>query len=216
MRLYMFAVSPNCQKVLAVARELDIRFDRVNIDIFKGEARTPAYLAKNPSGHVPLLEDDDLVLPESNAILIYLASQRRCPSLLPRKSRERAEVDRWLFWQAAHLSPTVGKIALEKVFKPVTKQGTPDTEAISAETASFQTLARVLDGRLADREYVAGRLSIADFALVPFVAVAVTCGLDITPYAHLRAWNEQMTARESIKQTKAEAMAACRASLVRP
>ena len=76
MKLYLSPASPNCQKVLAVARELDIRLERVNVDIFKGEAKTPAYLAKNPNGRVPLLEDDGLLLWESNAIIAYLASQK--------------------------------------------------------------------------------------------------------------------------------------------
>jgi glutathione S-transferase len=93
MRLYTFAVSPNCQKVLAVARELDIRLDRVNVDIFRGEAKTPAYLAKNPNGRVPLLEDDGFALSESNASLAYLAGRKASPSLLPVEPRERAEVD---------------------------------------------------------------------------------------------------------------------------
>jgi glutathione S-transferase len=208
MKLYTFATSPNCQKVLAVARELDIRLDRVNVDIFKGEAKTPAYLAKNPNGRVPLLEDDGLLLSESNAILTYLASQRPSPSLLPAAPRERAEVDRWLFWQTAHLSPAVGKVAFEKIVKPLTKQGTPDAAAIAAGTAEFQTLAKVLDDTLAGRDHVAGKLSIADFAIGPFIGVALTCGLDVAPYAHLRAWSERMTARESVKQTRAEAQAA--------
>lgn len=210
MKLYTFAASPNCQKVLAVARELGISLDRVNVDIFKGEAKAPAYLAKNPNGRVPLLEDDGLVLWESNAIIAYLASQKTSPSLLPVKPRERAEVDRWLFWQTAHLSPAVGKVAFEKIVKPMTKQGTPDAAAIAAGTAEFQNLAKVLDHALAGREYVAGKLSIADFAIGPYIGVAMACGLDVAPHPNLSAWTERMKARESVKQTMADTQAALR------
>ncbi len=211
MKLYTYAASPNCQKVLAVARELDISLDRVNVDIFKGEAKTPAYLAKNPNGRVPLLEEDGFVLSESNAIIAYLANQKTVPSLLPTKPRERAEVDRWLSWQSAHLSPAVGKVAFEKMVKPMTKQGTPDTAVIAAATAEFETLAKMLDRALVGREYVAGKLSIADFALGPFIGIAMTCGLDLAPHAQLRAWSERLSARESDKQTKAQTQAAMRA-----
>jgi glutathione S-transferase len=208
MKLYTFALSPNCQKVLAVARELGIALDRVNEDIFKGESKTPAYLAKNPSGRVPLLEDDGLVLSESNAILVYLAGERSAPSLFPAAPRERAEVLRWLFWQSAHLSPAVGKIAFAKVVKPIARQGRPDPAAVAAGSAELMALAKVLDTRLAGRNYLAGELSIADFALVPFIGVAITCGLDVMPYPHLCAWSEQMTSRESVRHTMAEVRAA--------
>jgi glutathione S-transferase len=210
MKLYTFATSPNCQKVLAVARELDINFERVNVDVFKGEARTPAFLAKNPNGRVPLLENDGFLLSESNAIIAYLAGLRTFPSLLPTLPRERAEVDRWLFWQTAHLSPAVGKVAFEKIVKPITKQGVPDAAVIAAGTEEFQGVAKILDATLADREYIVGDLSIADFAIGPFVGVAVACGLDVTPYTHLRAWSARMAARDSVKQTKAEAQASMR------
>jgi glutathione S-transferase len=210
MKLYLSVASPNCQKVLAVARELDIDLERVTVDIFKGEARTPAYLAKNPNGRVPLLEDDGLLLWESNAIIAYLASQKASPSLLPAEPRQRAEVDRWLFWQSAHLSPAVSKVAFEKIVKPATRRGTPDAAVIAAGTAEFETLAKVLDAALAGREYVTGKLSIADFAIGPLIGVAGTCGLDLMPYTRLREWSDRMTARESVKQTKAEAHAGMR------
>jgi glutathione S-transferase len=210
MKLYTSPASPNCQKVLAVAREVGIDLERIDVDIFKGEARSPAYLAKNPNGRVPLLEDDGLLLWESNAILCYLAGQQPSSSLLPAEPRQRADVDRWLFWQSAHLSPAVSKVAFEKIVKPLTRQGTPDDAVIAAGTAEFQTLAKVLDATLAGREYVAGKLSIADFAIGPFLGVATTCGMDLTPHRHLRGWIERMTSRESVRQTKAAAQAPTR------
>jgi glutathione S-transferase len=208
MKLHAFIPSPNCQKVLAVARELGIPLEIVNVDIFKGEAKAPAYLAKNPNGKVPVLEDDGFVLWESNAILAYLASQQAVPSLLPIKPRERAEVDRWLFWQTAHLAPAVGKVAFEKIVKPMTKQGTPDTAVIAAGTAEFEAHAKVMDAALSGREYLAGKLSIADFAVGPFVGAAAACGLDVASHPRLRDWIERMKSRESVKKTMADAQAA--------
>jgi glutathione S-transferase len=208
MKLYSFPVSPNCQKVLAVARELSIPLDVVNVQILKGEGKTPEFLARNPNGKVPVLEDDGMVLWESNAIISYLAAKASVPSLLPIKPRERAEVDRWVFWSTAHLAPAVGKVAFEKIVKPLTNQGAPDAAAIAAGTSEFEALTKVLDAGLAGREYVAGKLSIADFALGPYFGIARACGLDLGQNARVRGWTERMAARESVKQTMADAQAA--------
>jgi glutathione S-transferase len=208
MKLYSLAFSPNCQKVLACARELGITLEVVPVDVFKGESRTPAYLAKNPNGKVPVLEDGDLVLWESNAILAYLAAQKTVPSLLPVKPRERAEVDRWLFWATAHLQPAVGKVAFEKIVKPLAGRGAPDAAVVAQGTADFATYATVLDAALEGREYVAGKLSIADFSIGPIIGIARRAGLDLSPYSRIRAWAERMAARESVKHTMGEVQAA--------
>lgn len=211
MKMYTFASSPNCWKVVALARELSLAVDTIEVDLFKGEARTPAFLAKNPNGKVPVLEDDGFVLWESNAILAYLASRQPFPSLLPVGPRERAEVDRWLYWESTHLSPAVWKVGYEKIVKPITKQA-PDAALIAAGTADFASAAKVLDDALAGRDYVGGKLSIADFALGPFVGLACgACELDIGPYRNLSAWRDRMNARESVRQTMADAQTAKRA-----
>src|ERR1019366_3507379 len=80
----------------------------------------------------------------------------------------------------------------------------------SRTSRARRPLTKVLDAALAGREYLAGKLSIADFAIGPYIGVAMTCGLDLTPHTHLRAWTDRMTARESVRQTKVEAQAALR------
>ncbi len=210
MKMYAFASSPNCWKVLAVARELSLPIEMIPVDLFNGEAKSPAFLAKNPNGRVPVLEENGFVLWESNAILAYLASQQSIPSLLPMKPRERAEVDRWLYWESTHLSPAVWKVGFEKIVKPMLKQA-PDAASTAAGTVDFAAVAKVLDDALDGKEYVAGKLSIADFAIGPFVSLAAgACELDIAPYLNLCAWMARMNARESVKQTMAAAQAAMR------
>lgn len=208
MKLYTFASSPNCWKVLAVVRELALPLEMIQVDLFKGQAKTPAFLAKNPNGRVPVLEEDDLVLWESNAILAYLASHEPTPALLPVEPRERAEVDRWLYWESTQLSPAVWKVGYEKIMKPIMKQA-PDAALIAAGTADFGSAARVLDDALAGKDYIAGKLSIADFALGPFINLALgACELDITRYRNLSMWTDRMNARDSVRQTMADAHAA--------
>jgi glutathione S-transferase len=212
MKVYAFASSPNCWKVLAVARELSLRVETVSVDLFKGEAKTRGFLAKNPNGRVPVLEHEGLVLWESNAILAYLAAQQPIPSLLPSRPRERAEVDRWLYWESTTLSPAVWKVGFEKILKPIMNQPV-DTALVAAGTTEFASAAKLLDGALAGKDYLAGKLSIADFAMGPFLSLAAgPCDLDTTPYRSLSAWMARMSARESVRQTMAEAEEAMRAT----
>jgi glutathione S-transferase len=206
MRVYDFAFSPNCRKVRAVAYELGMNLEYVHINLIKGESRTPAFLAKNPNGRVPLLEDGDLLLWESTAIMRYLVAKHGGqPSLLPTGIRELAEVDRWLAWQLAHLSPAIGKVAFERIVKKLTGQGAPDPAAIEAGTREFGTLTAVLDASLTGKEYVAGRLSVADFALAAHYSIAESCGLDMRQHPRANAWLERVLARDSMKRALEDA-----------
>jgi glutathione S-transferase len=208
MKLYDFAFSPNCRKVRAVAYELGIGLDFAPVDLLRGEQRAPAFVAKNPNGRVPVLEDGDFVLWESNAIIVYLATKHEgSPPLVPTGARERADVDRWLSWQVAHLAPATSKVAFERIVKKLTGRGAPDQAAIDAGTADFEKFSAVFDVALGDKEYVAGRLSVADFALASHYSVASSCGLDVTPHRRVNAWLGRMLARDSMKRALADAHA---------
>jgi len=211
MKLYDFAFSPNCRKIRALAYELDIPLDFVRVDLPKGEQRAPAFLAINPNGRVPVLVDGDLVLWESTAILRYLAAKAG-GALVPTAPRAVAEVDRWLSWQLAHLGPAMSKVVFERIVKKLTGQGTPDEAAIAVGTAEFAKLAAILDDALAGREYLAGALSIADFALASHLSLAAVGGLDLAPYAHLNAWLSRVLARDSMRRALADAQAAMRSN----
>jgi glutathione S-transferase len=208
MKLYDYAFSPNCRKVRAVGYELGVTFEYAPVNLLKGEQRAPAFLAKNPNGRVPVLEDGDQVLWESNAILLYLAAKYAGPTpLVPPELRDRAEVDRWLAWQLAHLSPATSKVAFERIVKKLTGQGAPDPVQIEAGTAEFAKLSAILDASLGGKEYVAGRLSVADFALAAVYSIASACGLDFTQYEKLGAWLDRLLARDSMQRALADAAA---------
>ena len=209
MKLYDFAFSPNCRKVRAVAYELGASFESVHVDLVTGGSRTPAYLAMNPNGRVPVLVDDDLVLWESMAIMRYL-SAKNGGALVPTSLRGQAEVDRWLAWQLAHLGPAMSKVAFERIVKKLTGRGAPDEAAVAAGSADFATLSALLDAALEAREYLAGTLSLADFALASHYSLASTCGLDIAPYPQVNAWLARVLGRDSMKRALADAHAAIR------
>lgn len=209
MKLYDFAFSPNCRKVRAVAYELGIDLEPVHVDLLNAGQRSPAHLALNPNGRVPVLVDQDFVLWESTAIIRYL-SAKKGGALLPTTPQEQAEVDRWLAWQLAHLGPALSKVAFERVVKKLTGQGAPDAVAIAAGSADFANLSALLNDALLGREYLAGTLSLADFALASHYSLAAMCGLDLAPHAQVSAWLERMLSRDSMRRALADAHATLR------
>jgi len=208
MKLYSFALSPNCQKVLAIAREVGTKLDIVDVEVFKGAARSPELLAKNPNGRVPILEDGDFHLWESNAMLGYVARKAERFDLAPTTPRESADVDRWLAWSNAHFAPAVRKVAFERIVRKLGGLGAPDEAKVKEGIEEFAIVAAVLDKSVAGREYLTGRITIADFSIATYAAVCESCGLDFTPYANARTWLGRMLARDSIRKTLADARGA--------
>jgi glutathione S-transferase len=208
MRLYDFPASPNCRKVRAVVYELGLQVEFVPVSLFEGETRKPAFLALNPNGRVPVLQDGDFVLWESNAIMAYLAAKHPSPSLLPAAPRERADVDRWMSWQLAHLGPAIAKVAFERVVKPLTGRGPADAAAIEAGTADYIKHTGALEDSLGGKEYLAGRLSVADFALAAYYSLAAPSGLEVASFPKTNAWLGRVLARDSMRRALAEAQQA--------
>jgi glutathione S-transferase len=205
MKLYQHPFSPNCQKVIAVAHEVGVPLQLATVEIFKGEARSPAMLARNPNGKVPILEDGDFVLWESTAMLAYIADKAGRADLAPTTPRERAEVDRWTSWLGAHFGPAIRKVAFERIVKKLVGRGAPDEAVVKAGIEEFATTASVLEQSLGTKEYLCGRLTIADFDVAPYAALTASCGLDFDPYPKAKAWLGRMTTRDSMKKTLAAA-----------
>ncbi|MBX3193346.1 MAG: glutathione S-transferase family protein [Labilithrix sp.] len=200
MKLYQSPLSPNCQKVVALAHEVGVSLTIVNLDVFKGQAKSPEMLAKNPNGRVPVLEDGAFVLWESNAMLGYVASKADRTDLAPTAPRERADVDRWLAWSNAHFAPAVRKVAFERVVKKLAGLGAPDEAVVKAGTEEFAVVAAVLDRSLEGKDHLCGRLTIADFANVTYGAVCDSAGLALTPYRNIQRWLGRMMDRESVQR----------------
>lgn len=208
IKLYQIPLSPNCQKVVALAHEVGLPLELATVEVFKGEAKTPAMLAKNPNGKVPILEDGDFTLWESSAMLAYIAVKAGRADLAPTTPRERAEVERWTLWQGAHFGPAIRKVAFERIVKKLAGWGAADEAMVKAGIDEFAVTARVLEQSLGNKEYLCGGLTIADFALAPYAALSGSCGLDFEPYPKAKAWLARMTARDSMKKTLAAASGA--------
>src|SRR5690349_8528122 len=113
MRLYHHPFSSNARRAVITALELNIPLELVLVDLLKREQRQPAFLARNPAGRVPVLEDGAVILPESHAIMLYLATKSPGQSLYPADVPSQAQVNRWMFWSAAHFQPAISVLTWE-------------------------------------------------------------------------------------------------------
>jgi glutathione S-transferase len=186
MKLYDYAASANCYKVRLLLAQLDREYERVPVDIFGGDTLTDEYAAINPARTTPVLEDPSgTFLQESNAILLHLA---RGTAFLPHDP----QVYRWLFFEQADVVPTMGGLR----FRLITgRLSADDPDALRRREASYEVLS-LLDGELARRDFVVGNTySVADIGIYGYVHVADEAGLNVDPYASLRAWLARVQAQ---------------------
>ncbi len=188
--------SSNVQKVLWCCEELDLPYDRVDAGMAFGVTTEPDYLAMNPNGLIPTIEDDGLVLWESNAILRYLASKHQ--ALYPSELRARADVDRWLDWQISRLGPAVLPAFFQLIRNAPEKR---DVQAVEQSAQATAQLMTILDRQLADRPFVCGdALTIADIPNGVMAHRWKSLDIERPALAHVDAWYERLSERPAYQQ----------------
>jgi glutathione S-transferase len=197
MKLYNANASPNALRTRAVVFELGLTPEIINIDIGKGENRTPEYLAINPNGKVPALVDGEVKLWESRAINAYLASKKPEAGLYPDDAVTRAMIDQWSYWQAIHLGPAMQRVAFERVQKKLWGRGEADEAAIAGELKTVAELLPILDAALVGKDWLVGSLSLADFSVASTFMLRRPARLGVEAFANVTAWIERMETRES-------------------
>jgi len=191
MKLYYFE-TPNAHKPCAVAKHVNSTAELVRIDLTKGEHKTPEFLAINPNGKIPALEDGDTKFWESHAIMCYLA-HKAGSDLWPDDSASQIDIIRWLNWDTAHFSRHGGRLFFQRVIKPSFGLGEPDESEIEEATGFFHQFAGVLNDHLKGRKYlVADKLSIADFAVASFLPTAEQAQLPLDTYGEINRWHDSM------------------------
>jgi glutathione S-transferase len=184
-KLYSMQRSGNSYKVRLALALLNTPYDVVEIDILRGESRTPDFLAKNPSGHVPLLEvEDGRYLAESNAILWYVANGT---SLSPETRIERAEALQWMFFEQHALEPNIGAAYF---WLALVRGGrTLQTHALEDWMERGYAALQVMEDHLKTHDYFAAdQLTVADIALYGYTHVAARCDFDLETFPAIRAW----------------------------
>src|SRR5258708_4142070 len=143
--------SVNVQKVVWCADELRLPYERIDVGGAFGGNNTPEYLAMNPNGLVPVIDDAGFILYESNAIVRYLAARDPGHALWPEEPRGRADVDRWMEWQSTAFTPAMWAIFWQLVRTPADQR---DAAAIEVSRAKSEKLAGILDAHLAGNRFL--------------------------------------------------------------
>jgi glutathione S-transferase len=187
--LHVFPPSPRAAKVIALVDHLKLDCEFRTVDLFKGEQQRPEYAALNPNRRMPVLEEDDFVLWESNAVLQYLASKRPELGLWPGDARGQADVARWCNWESAHWTPACGLIAFERVVKQLSGQGEPNPAEVARGEEQVQRFGAVLDGHLRGRKWLLGdMLTIADFTVGAPLMMAAAGSYPIAGFTEIARW----------------------------
>jgi glutathione S-transferase len=197
LKLHGFPMSPNTRRALFGLEEYGEAYELVVVDLMAGAQKSPAYLALNPTGRVPTLVDGDLVLWESSAILEYLAARHPDAGLGPKSARDVAEIARWMYMGAAHLSPNVARIFAHTIRLPE-DQRIP--RLVDEARVEVDRSLRALAGRLEGREYLLGPFSIAEIALAPTLGAAPMLGIDLGRFPAVADWMKRITARPAWKK----------------
>jgi glutathione S-transferase len=189
--------SANVQKAMWGIGELGLAHERVDIAGAFGLNREPAYLGLNPNGLVPTLQDGDLVLWESNAIVRYLAGLHGKGTLEPADPKERAVAGQWMDWQLSVLGPAIHTTFWGLVRTPPEKR---DLAAIEASKAKTTAAIQILDAQLAETAYVAGdAFSMGDIPVGVFSYRFHALVPDRPPLPHFERWYQALAARPAFR-----------------
>jgi glutathione S-transferase len=181
LKLYDFPLSGNCHKVRLLLSMLELTHETVTVDMMAAQHRGAEFLEINPLGQVPALRDRDLMLRDSQAILIYLSQSYGGEAWLPGNPKDMARVVQWLFTAANEIQHGPGAARLAVRFN------------VSIDLRSAQAIAHkilgIMDAELTGRDWLElDRPTIADLACYPYLALAPEGGVSLAPYPAVRAW----------------------------
>ena len=195
---FYFWTTPNGYKVLTFLEETGTPYRIVPVNISKGEQFDPEFLKISPNNKMPAIVDrspkgiaEPIPIFESGAILLYLAE--KTGRLLPKDAPGRVEVLQWLFWQMGGLGPMLGQNLHFSQYAPE-----KNPYAIDRYVDETSRLFKVLDKRLADREFIADKYSIADIASYPWVFKHPYLQLELEDFPNLKRWFETIEQRPAV------------------
>lgn len=181
MKLYFHPISGHAHRARLFLSLIGADVEVVDVDLAKGQQKSPEYLALNRFGQVPLLDDDGVIVPDSNAIMIYAAKKFGRTDWLPEDPAAAAAVQRWLSVAAGQIAFGPAAARLVTIFNA----GFNPEEVIGRAHAVL----KVIEAELAGRQWIAAdRPTIADVALYSYIARAPEGNVDLSDYANVRAW----------------------------
>lgn len=189
--------SINVRKVVFTAQELGLPFERIDAGLQFGVVREPEYLGKNPNALVPLIEDGEVQLWESNVIVRYLSAKHSPGGLYPLGLPQRFDAERWMDWQQTTLNPA-GRSGFIQWFRTPADQR--NLELVAQSTAATEPLMAMLDQHLSDRPFMAGeQLTVADIPIASELHRWQALPQPRPERRHLQRWYDAIRARPAAR-----------------
>jgi glutathione S-transferase len=195
VRLYEHPSSGNCLKVRVLLDQLGADYERLELDLFSGETRTPEHLARNPDGRIPVLElDSGEFLAESNAILLYLAEGT---PYLPADPLERARVHAWMFFEQNQVEANIGVAR----FLALSGRADRAPEAFADRQRRGRDALATLERGLEGRDWLVGDAhTVADLSVYGYVHVAGDAGCPLDGHPAVEAWVQRVAALPGLEE----------------
>ncbi len=189
--LHEDARSGNCYKIRLTAAHVGIKLERRNYDIMHGETRTPEFLSNiNANGRIPVLQDGDRFLTESNAICFYLANGSK---LIPDGHFDQADMLRWMFWEQYNHEPNIATLRFWLRFIGVEALNDAQRMQITGKRENGLHALDLMDKHLEGRKwFVADEFSVADICLFAYTHVADEADFELEAYPEIVRWMERI------------------------
>ncbi|MGE0821506.1 MAG: glutathione S-transferase family protein [Candidatus Binatia bacterium] len=196
--LYDFPMSPRARKVRIVLAEKGVQHEKVTVDITKGEQKKPDFLAINPYGKVPALQDNGTTVYESTIIMEYLNDKYPTPTLLPADPGQRARARVLMHYGDTVYDGALGSIVGEVFFKP---KGQADQNVIAKAKQDLQVCFERLERELGNNDYLLGEnFTLADVCYVTWAPLFGPLQVEVPPHcSRVQAWYKRMQDRASVK-----------------
>ncbi len=199
MRTLYGSMMSRAHRVVWMLKELDLAFEHVQTSFLDGSTRTPDFLALNPNGRVPVLDDDGFLMFESLAINLYLAKKHPGP-LTPVDLREEALAIQWSFWVATEIEKP---LLLASANRALFAADSRNEEEAAMAIAKLARPLQVLDNRLRDQPFLLhDRFTVADLNVATVLDLAPQCGISLDDFPHAAAWHRRCLDRPAAADWK--------------
>lgn len=197
IKLYDFPMSPRARKPRIVLAEKGLQYEKVNVDIMKGDQKKPEYLAINPYGKVPALQDNGTTVYESTIIMEYLNDKYPNPPLMPADPGTRARAHILMHYGDTVYDSAFAAIVGELFFKP---QGQADQNVIAKAKADINACFERLEKELGNNDYLLGAFTLADICFVNWAPLFSPLQVEIpSQFSKVNAWINRLKERPSVK-----------------
>jgi glutathione S-transferase len=187
-------------RTLWMAQELGLDYEHVKVDFATGETRTPAHLALNPNGHIPVIDDDGVILWESMAINLYLAKKHSLGRLYPSRLEDEARAWQWSFWGMTEVERPVLTALFNRVILPEDKR---DAAAAAAAERQLAQPLNVLDGALGRTpNLLSDNFTVADLNVASILSWARAANIDMSPFPKVAQWLKNCAERPAARAAR--------------